>query len=225
MSLKVFDRIEPVSKKDRILSTMREAIIQGQMNPGDPIVESKLAQQFNVGQPLVREALIELEYQGFVQRLPYRATHVTKLSRTDIEQAFRIRIELEALAIEWAKPHIKADDLKELRELVKAMKQGARSMNLTQFYENDLAMHRKIWELSGNRYLVEALERIVVPLFAFFLMKTRRIKDSYVESAMMHERIVEAIPTMDAAELRQLQINTLGEFKGEMLTKLLPEDG
>ncbi|MBA3442562.1 MAG: hypothetical protein H0T92_22120, partial [Pyrinomonadaceae bacterium] len=67
--------------------------------------------------------------------------------------------------------------------------------------------------------------RIVVPLFAFFLMKTRRIKGSYVESAMMHERIVEAIPTMDAAELRQLQINTLGEFKGEMLTKLLPEDG
>jgi DNA-binding GntR family transcriptional regulator len=53
--------------------------------------------------------------------------------------------------------------------------------------ENDLDFHRKIWEVSGNKYLAESLERIVVPLFAFFVMKNRRERKSYFASAAKHE--------------------------------------
>jgi DNA-binding GntR family transcriptional regulator len=59
---------------------MKQAILTGKIEPGEAIVENKVAQDPGVGTPLVREALIELEHQGFVQRFPYRATYVTKLS-------------------------------------------------------------------------------------------------------------------------------------------------
>ena len=65
---KTFEKIEPVSKKARVVSMLRQAILSGAVKGGEQIVEAKLAQEFGVGQGLVREALIELEHHGFVQR-------------------------------------------------------------------------------------------------------------------------------------------------------------
>ena len=95
-------------------------------------------------------------------------------------------------------------------------------MDLAQFYEADLAFHRKIWNLSDNPYLADALERVVVPLFAFFLMKTSRRRNSYVESASMHASIVEALPQKSAAELREMVNHLSDDQIVEM--RIAPED-
>ena len=220
MSGQVFNLIEPVSKKDRIIDAIKGAALSGKVAPGEAIVESKVAQQLGVGTPLVREALIELEHQGFVQRVPFKGTYVTKLSRRDVEKIFRLRAELEALAIEWAKANVTPEDIKELRGLIERMRKGAKELNLDQFYECDLAFHRKIWEMSDNPYLVEALERVVVPLFAFFLMKMHRQREAYVESAALHGRIVDGLATLSAPGLRKLMKESLTGWKAEMLNKL-----
>ena len=102
------------------------------------------------------------------------------------------------------------------------MKAAAQALDLDQFYENDLAFHRKIWEVSGNRYLAESLERIVVPLFAFFVMKNRRERKSYFASAAKHEQIVEALPRLSAAKLRGLMRDSLSCWRTEILDELLP---
>src|ERR1051325_9060966 len=94
-----FQKIEPVSKKARIVAQLREAIISGTIEAGEQIVEGKIAQQFGVGQGLIREALIELEHHGFVQRTPFSGTQVSKLSSEDAQQIFDIRCALEPLAI------------------------------------------------------------------------------------------------------------------------------
>ena len=90
--------------------------------------------------PLVREALIELEQQGFVQRIPYKGTTVTKLSAQDIEHIFSLRAELESLAIEWAKQHTTATDVAELRSLVQGMRQAAEEMREDLFTDHDLRL-------------------------------------------------------------------------------------
>ena len=219
----VFKQLEQISKKDRVVAILKEAIVSGTMKPGDAIVENKVAQQLGVGQPLVREALIELEHQGFVQRFPYRGTYVTKLNQDDIEQIFNLRIKLEALAIDWAKQHAQPEDIESLRQYVGLMMQAAQVHDIAQFYKSDLAFHRKIWELSGNRYLVEALERVVAPLFAFFVMKTIQDHKSYEESAEMHEKIVEAFSLLESTRLREFMEKSLGGWKDDMLRKLLPD--
>ena len=214
--------IQPISKRDQVVSTLREAIVSGAIEPGDQIVESRIAQQLGTGIPLVREALIELEHLGYVQKTPYKGTSVTKLGPKDLERIFRLRVELEALAIEWSKENVTPADIKEMEGMIRGMKQGASRLDLSQFYENDLSIHRKIWALSDNPYLVDALERIVVPLFAFFLMKTTRERQSYVESAEMHWEIVEALATTSASGLRELMKQSLAGWKDDML-KLLFE--
>jgi DNA-binding GntR family transcriptional regulator len=219
----MLELIQPISKRDQVIRALKEAILSGTIQPGASIVETKVAQQLGAGVPLIREALIELEHQGFVQRTPYKGTTVTKLGPTDIKRIFRLRVELEALAIEWAKENVTEADLESLRQTIRNMEQAAIDVDLDLFYEADLAFHRKIWNLSDNPYLTDALERVVVPLFAFFLMKTSRRRNSYVESATMHAAIVEALPQKSAAELREMVKQSLTGWKDEMLDLLFSD--
>ena len=212
--------IQPISKRDQVVRAVKEAILTGAIPPGASIVEARIAQQVGAGIPLVREALIQLEHHGFVQRTPYKGTTVTKLEPADIKQIFRLRVELEGLAIEWARENVTAADIEELRGVIKRMKQAAADLDMDQFYESDLDFHRKIWLMSGNSYLVDALERVTVPLFAFFVMKTRREPESYTESAIMHEKIVDAMSQMHATELSDVMKSSLSGWKDDML-KLL----
>jgi DNA-binding GntR family transcriptional regulator len=212
--------IQPISKRDQVVRAVKEAILTGSLPPGASIVEARIAQQVGAGIPLVREALIQLEHHGFVQRTPYKGTTVTKLEPADIKQIFRLRVELEGLAIEWARENVTAADIEELRGVIKKMKQAAAELDMDQFYESDLDFHRKIWVMSGNSYLVDALERVTVPLFAFFVMKTRREPESYTESAIMHEKIVDAMSQLQANELSDVMKSSLSGWKDDML-KLL----
>lgn len=224
MSGNALKLIQPVSKRNQVVSSFKEAILSGIIQPGESIVESKVAQQLGAGIPLVREALLELEHQGYVQKVPYKGTTVTKLERRDVEKIFRLRVDLESLAIEWAKENVTPTDLEDLRNITAKMKEGAQALNLDQFYQNDLDFHRKLWEMSGNEYLVECLERIVAPLFAFFLMKDRRERESYLFSAAQHEKIVESLPRLSGAKLRVLMKNSVSDWKTEVFNAVLPRD-
>ena len=220
----MLELIQPISKRDQVVRAMKDAILSGTIQPGASIVESKIAQQLGAGIPLIREALIELEHQGYVQRTPYKGTTVTKLSPVDVRNIFALRVELEALAIEWARPNISESDVEDLREVIRKMEDAARALDLLRFYESDLAFHRKIWSLSGNPYLADTLERLIVPLFAFFLMKTSRHQDSYIESACTHAKIVEAIPTASPTELRDIFRSSLVSWKGDMVELLFSKE-
>jgi len=220
----MLELIQPISKRDQVVRAMKEAILSGTIQPGASIVESKIAQQLGAGVPLIREALIELEHQGFVQRTPYKGTTVTKLSPSDVRHIFALRVELEAIAIEWAKEHATDADLESLRQEIRKMETAATNLDLPQFYEGDLSFHRKIWSLSGNPYLVDVLERLVVPLFAFFLMKTSRQQASYVDSACMHAKVVDAMSVMNSIELREMFRASLVTWKDDMVKLLFAEE-
>src|SRR5262245_28355939 len=223
MVAKVFDQIEPISKKDRIIETMKNALLTGKLSPDDQIVDSKVARALGLGTPLVRQVLVELEHQGFGQNCPYAGTYVTRLSRNDIEEIYNLRIELEPLAVEWAQMKAGPSDIDALLAMAGHMKQGASDMNFDHFYEYDLALHRTIWELSGNHYLYEVLERLVVPLFAFFVLRTPRVRETYLESAEAHKSIIDAMSTRSGPELRALVKEKMISFKSDWLTTFASE--
>jgi DNA-binding GntR family transcriptional regulator len=198
--------------------------LAGFIEPGETIVESKTAQRLGAGIPLVREALIELEHAGYVQRIPYKGTTVTKLGRKDVERVFRLRGELEALAVEWAKENATPADIDELHRIIEKMKQAASDLDLERFYKNDLQFHRKIWAMSDNPYLADALERIVAPLFAFLAMKTSRERESHIAIAEAHEKIVTSLTQKDVKDVRRVMKESVAGWKDDMLGRLLPED-
>src|SRR5213075_637504 len=103
------------------------AILSGAVKGGEQIVEAKLAHELGVGQGLVREALIELEHHGFVQRTPFTGTTVTTLTLDDAQQIFEVRIELEPLAFSLAAKRATAADIETLGDLVAKTKAEAKA--------------------------------------------------------------------------------------------------
>src|SRR5438132_5515460 len=166
----VFAEIEPISLKDRVISVLKNAFFTGQLKPGDAIVERHLAAQMKIGTPAVREALIVLQEQGFVRRIANTRTSVTAFEPYEVRQLYTLRVELETLALEWAKPRASEKDLRELEQLVDALVAAGESADRRKFFECDYSFHHRCWELSGNSFLTETLERLMVPVFAFVVL-------------------------------------------------------
>src|SRR5438477_13136224 len=100
----IFQEIEALSLTDRVVTALKDAFFSGKLKPGDAIIERQLAMEMKVGTPVVREALISLHGQGFVRRITNTGTYVTKFDAAEVRQLYMLRIELEALAFEWARP-------------------------------------------------------------------------------------------------------------------------
>ena len=165
-----FAEIEPLSLSDRVINALKDAFFSGQLKPGDPIVERELARQMKVGTPVVREALIALQGQGFVRRVTNTGTFVTQFTAEEVRQLYTLRVELELLALQWARPRVTESDLRELsRQIGKVVEAGERG-DRREFLELDYAFHRRCWALSGNAYLSETLERLMAPLFTFVVL-------------------------------------------------------
>jgi len=224
MSAAGFQKIEPVSKKTRVVGLLRDAILSGTIKSGEQIVEGKLAQQFGVGQGLVREALIELEHQGFVQRTPFSSTQVPTLTLEDAQDIFDMRIALEPLAIALAGPAASSADIAELDDLLEKARQGATDGDLDKFFDNHLAFRRKVWQLSGNKYLLQTLERLVVPLYALYLIRRKHNRESLQQTVIdcveHQQKIMKAYKTGDFDEARAVASDFLVRMKGYLGTRL-----
>jgi DNA-binding GntR family transcriptional regulator len=186
--------IKPVTLRHRIVEVIRQAITSGDLGPGDRVVELQLAKQLGVGNTAVREALFELERAGLVTRIPNKGSFITKMTWEDAQQVFRIRKELESLAVELAVERISAADLDTLQGFVDGMRTAAETSDFERFYQNDIEFHRTLWRLSQNRYLTNILETLVVPLFAFFLIRTRLdYRVDLLGSARRHHQLLDTI--------------------------------
>jgi len=226
MTSTTFQKVEAISKKDRVVASLREAIISGKVRSGEQIVEGKIAKEFGVGQGLIREALIQLEHQGFVHRTPFSGTQVSKLSLEDAEQIFDIRIALEPLAFSLAGHKATPEQFRELEALGNKARKDANSEDLDAFFDNHLAFRRRVWELSGNQYLLQTLERLVIPLYALYLIRRSYNHDGLMQTVVdcieHQDKIVQAYKTGDAEEAHRVGHDFLVRMKEYLGTRLLP---
>jgi DNA-binding GntR family transcriptional regulator len=206
---------------------LREAILSGTIKGGEQIVEGKLAQQFGVGQGLIREALIELEHHGFVQRTPFSGTTVPTLTLEDAQQIFEVRIELEPLAFSLAATRAIDRDIAILNDLNEKTKRQAKGEDLEGFFDSHLNFRKKVWELSGNRYVQQALERVVIPLYALYLIRRAYNRDGILQTlteCIEHQdKILDAFRRNDADAARHIARDFLMRMKDYLGTRLVPE--
>ena len=208
------------------MASLREAIVSGAIRSGEQIVEGKIAQQLGVGQGLIREALIELEHQGFVQRIPFAGTQVTELTLQDAQQIFDIRIELEPLAFFLAGPNAEAQHISELKEMAEKARITSKAGDLDAFFEIHLTFRKKVWTLSGNRYLQQVLERIVIPLYALYVIRQsynlEGILQTTIDCMDHQDRIISAYEQKSFEEAREAARYCLKRMKEYLGTRLPP---
>lgn len=202
--------LEPISTCDRIIATLKDAFFAGVLKPGEPIVERSLAQQLGVGTPPVREALVILQEQGFVRRVANKATYVTEYTPEEARQAYELRVEMELLAFQWARPRVTKTDLARLDAKVEILVEAAERGDTRRFLEQDLEFHQACWELSGNRYLTEALRRHMTPLSVFVILASGFRPTS--EMAKEHYVLVNALHRLEEPEFSETIRRTITSF-------------
>src|SRR5882672_11990945 len=114
----VFRQLEAVSLAEGVVTALKEAFFSGMLKPGAVIVERQIAKQMNVGTPVVREALITLKHEGFVRRVKNKGSFITAFDPDEVRELYTLRIELETLALQWARPLVSKSDLDRLKLLV-----------------------------------------------------------------------------------------------------------
>ena len=168
------------------------------LKPGAVIVERQIAKQMNVGTPAVREALISLKHEGFVRRVKNKGTFITAFDADEVRQLYTLRVELETLALQWARPLATKSDVDQLEILVDRLVEAGQRENRREFLECDFEFHRYCWKLSGNSFLAETLERLMAPLFTFVVLAS-----AHPLTAAMgreHYALVEALRSMEEPE-------------------------
>src|SRR3954454_8143439 len=96
---------------DSVYLTLREAIVDGQLEPGDSLIEWHVARQFGTSRTPVREALLRLEAEGLAFRVPRRGLVVRQLSEHEVLEVYAVRLELEGLAAREAAREALASDI------------------------------------------------------------------------------------------------------------------
>jgi DNA-binding GntR family transcriptional regulator len=201
LSLRTISR---VSLKDTVVLRIREAIECGELGAGETVTELGLARKLGVAQPTIREALLELEFIGYVERTPTRKIRVTLLTRRSIDNIYLVRTRLETLAVELLAAQ-KSPQLQSCSKHLQEMETAAAKGLVSEFCHADLEFHRALWSSSQNEYVEGALERIVPKLFAFVIFpNSRRGSVDLVEVCELHRRLLDMILEGDAVAACQL---------------------
>lgn len=181
--------------RDQVREYLVEAILHGVFKAGERIVETRIAQELDVSQGVVREALRELEWMGFIETKPFSGSSVRAISADDLQEIYPVRAALEVLAIRLALPNLSDQDLLDLRKLVDEMVQVSKDGNVSGMVERNYNFHRAIVLKSRNSMLIRAWS---IFQFSYWTsIATSELRDELVHLAERHYDVVNALCTRD----------------------------
>jgi DNA-binding GntR family transcriptional regulator len=182
--------------REVIFNTLKEAIIVGELKPGERLMEVQLAEKMGVSRTPVREAIRKLELEGLVTMIPRKGAQVAGLSPKDIVDVLEVRSVLDGLATSLSSVKMKEEQLKELKQINKQFANYVEKGNLQGSIKKDVEFHEVIYRSSGNEKLMQIVSNLREQVQRFrviYLKDYSNQKD--IESE--HEEIIEAIMKRD----------------------------
>lgn len=155
--------------------SLRNAITSGQIAPGARLTEIRLAEQFQLSRGTVRAALHRLVSEGLVVQRPYSGWEVTSLTPQDAWDLATLRSSLEALAARLAAERMDAAGRKAVEDAFAALAEACGGDDWAALVAADMAFHRAVVSLSGNRRLVEHYDLIANQVRLYIASSNRLI--------------------------------------------------
>jgi DNA-binding GntR family transcriptional regulator len=205
--------------KESIAARLREEILVGRIAPGEKIVEGRWARQYGVAQVSIREALNILTAEGFVTKGHGRSARVLKLGDSDIIHIYQVRGALEGLAARIVVQ--RSLPLDDLEAALKGIQEAVQKNDLRKVVESVQHFHIHLLEKPGNPVLEEHGRRLVVPLYAFTLMRAlaKNLDTSpWAKQLPLHRLIVDVIRLGDPHVAEQTLIHVTNSFLEAALT-------
>jgi GntR family transcriptional regulator, gluconate operon transcriptional repressor len=191
------DIAPPEALWQRVAQALRRAIVLGDLEPGVHLKEPALAQRFGVSRLPIREAIAQLEREGLVRIEPRRGAFVVGVTEQEIKDIYDCRLLLETYALRRVAEGIDEQGLAALEALIDKMDADVARGQVQLVAVSDMAFHRLLIELSGNRALANAWEPLA-PLIATVLSIAEATVQDLPEAVGGHRDIVCALRQHDA---------------------------
>ena len=182
--------------RDVVFNTLRNAILTGELSPGERLMEIKLADKLGVSRTPIREAIRKLELEGLVVNTPRKGAEVANISAEDLRDVLEVRRSLEVLAISLACEKKTDETLALLYENIDAFKHSIDAEATSDIASVDVTFHDIIYKATGNNRLIQILNNISEQMYRYRFEYIKN-KESWNRLVEEHMNIYEAIKNRD----------------------------
>ena len=183
--------------RDIVFESLREAIIDGSLKPGERVMEVQLAEKLGVSRTPVREAIRKLELEGLLIMVPRKGAYVADVSFKDVLDVLEIRASLEGLAASLAAEKMTEEEILHLQMKSREFSKCVESDDVQGMIQKDSEFHDIILKSARNTKLINIIEGLRDQVQRFRVVYfTEFNKSSYLTQE--HQRVLEAISNRDS---------------------------
>jgi DNA-binding GntR family transcriptional regulator len=174
-------------RRAQVAAALRDAITSGQLDDGERLIEERIARELKTSRGPVREALRQLESEGFVRSYPYRGAVVLGVSDEEVQEVLvPVRLVLERYSFLKAAELMSDDQFAELAKQVWLLGEAARANDLTRSVDADMRLHELVLEYANQPHTAQVWRSIAPRIRAYFFRYGRvssleRIADEHTE--------------------------------------------
>ena len=169
--------------RDVVFNTLRQAILTGELKPGERLMEIHLAKKLGVSRTPIREAIRKLELEGLVTMIPRRGAEVAQITEKSMNDVLEERRALDVLCVELACDRITEEELEQLKAACEAFEAAVKTKDAKKIAHADVALHDIIVCATGNQRLIQLVNNLSEQMY--------RYRFEYIKDSSQHERLVE----------------------------------
>ncbi|PLX87782.1 MAG: GntR family transcriptional regulator [Desulfuromonas sp.] len=205
--------------REKILETIREAILKGTLKPGEKVAEPDLAERFGISRTPIREAFRQLESEGYLTVIPRKGAVVAALSEQDVQEFYAIKSILEGYAAELAASRLEEKDIAKLEQINERLKKLEKEGDVKTFFRVHNEFHELFLKASGNRKLYDLVQQLGMK-FNRLRMASLSVDGRMAISVAEHEKLIRAFRKHDGIEAENL-VKKTAAIGGEVLLESL----
>lgn len=168
--------------RDVVFNTLRQAILRGELKPGERLMEIQLANKLGVSRTPIREAIRKLELEGLVLMIPRKGAEVADITEKSLRDVLEVRKALEELSVQLACEKITEEEIKELEKAAEEFKKILKSDDITEVAEADVRFHDVIYMATDNQKLIQLLNKLREQMY--------RYRVEYLKNPKVHQKLI-----------------------------------
>lgn len=178
--------------RDVVFNTLRQAILRGELKPGERLMEIQLANKLGVSRTPIREAIRKLELEGLVLMIPRKGAEVAEITEKNLRDVLEVRKALEELAVQLACDKITEEGIAELKKCAREFKESLDHDDIAQIAEADVRFHDVIYFATDNQRLIQLLNNLREQMYRYRVEYLKR-KECHEGLLNEHEELIHMI--------------------------------